>query len=194
MKQVANGITDYLIQQRVIVEEERNIYIFGFNLFFKYFISLVFIFLVGMLNHSLKETIVFVSLCVSLRSYAGGIHLVKDSFCQVFSVGIIQVALWINELLPLSSIASIYLSVVFSVLIYFIGPVDNKNKPLDMVEKKVFTEQLRKVLIIQLGLFFIMIGLNQTKLANLFTINFCINLLSMLLGKYFRTRESRFFL
>ncbi|MCD5003686.1 accessory gene regulator B family protein [Enterococcus saccharolyticus] len=194
MKQAADGITNYLIQQRVITEDERNIYIFGFNLFLKYFISLFFIILVGMLNHALKETLIFVFLCFSLRSYAGGVHLVKNSFCQVFSVAIIQIALWLNELLPFRFIASICLLLVFSVLIYFIGPVDNKNKPLDMVEKKVFTKKLRQVLIVQLMLFFLVIGLNQIEWANLFTINFCINLLSMLLGKYFRTRESRFFL
>lgn len=83
MKQVVSGITNYLIQEKIIDEKEKSIYLFGFNLFFKYLVCIVFTILLGAMNHSLKEVVIIILLFLPLRSYAGGIHLKKDSFCLI---------------------------------------------------------------------------------------------------------------
>lgn len=194
MKQVVSGITNYLIQEKIIDEKEKSIYLFGFNLFFKYLVCIVFTILLGAMNHSLKEVVIIILLFLPLRSYAGGIHLKKDSFCLICSVAIVQIVVFINRLHPFNLIANIFLSLTTCLLIDLIGPVDNKNKPLDNIERTVFKNRLQKVLFVQLIVFFTMILLNQNEFITLMTLSFCVNLFSMLLGKYFRNRESKVFL
>jgi accessory gene regulator protein AgrB len=194
MKQIAGGITSYLIQEKIIDKEDQDIYLFGFNLFLKYLVSTVFAILLGVMNHSLKEVLITILLLLPLRSYAGGIHLKKDSLCLICSVAIIQLIVLINRLHPFNLVVSMFLSLVSCLLMDLIGPVDNKNKPLDNFEKGVFKNRLQKVLLVQLILFFTMILLNQKELVTLITLCFCVNLFSMLLGKYFRNRESKLFL
>jgi accessory gene regulator B len=176
MKQIAGGITSYLIQEKIIDKEDQDIY------------------LLGVMNHSLKEVLITILLLLPLRSYAGGIHLKKDSLCLICSVAIIQLIVLINRLHPFNLVVSMFLSLVSCLLMDLIGPVDNKNKPLDNFEKGVFKNRLQKVLLVQLILFFTMILLNQKELVTLITLSFCVNLFSMLLGKYFRNRESKLFL
>jgi accessory gene regulator protein AgrB len=194
MKQIAGGITSYLIQEKIIDKEDQDIYLFGFNLFLKYLVSTVFAILLGVMNHSLKEVLITILLLLPLRSYAGGIHLKKDSLCLICSVAIIQLIVLINRLHPFNLVVSMFLSLVSCLLMDLIGPVDNKNKPLDNFEKGVFKNRLQKVLLVQLILFFTMILLNQKELVTLITLSFCVNLFSMLLGTYFRNRESKLFL
>lgn len=194
MKQVVSSITNYLIQEKIIDETEKSIYLFGFNLFFKYLVCIVFTILLGVMNHSLKEVLVTILLLLPLRSYAGGIHLKKDSFCLICSVAIVQLVVLMNKLDPFNLVVSTCLSLISCLLINLIGPVDNKNKPLDSIEKKIFQNRLQKVLFVQLLLFFMMVLLNQKELVTLITLSFCINLFSMLLGIFFRNRESAFFL
>lgn len=194
MRKAISGITNYLIQEKIIGEEEKSIYLFGLTLLFKYFVSIVSIILLGTMNHSLKEVLVTILLLLPLRSYAGGIHLKKDSLCLIFSVVIIQIIIFVNRLHTFNLITNIFLSLVSCLLIDLIGPVDNKNKPLDNIEKVVFKNRLQKVLFAQLILFFIMILVNQNEIVTLITLSFSVNLFSMLLGKYFRNKESKIFL
>lgn len=189
-----NTITDYLIQEKIISEEEKNIYLYGLTLFFKYIVSMVLIILLGVMTRSLREVLIVIVLCLPLRSYGGGIHLKKESLCLICSVVIIQVIVMINRLFSFNIAISIILSLVSCLLIYLIGPVDNKNKPLDNIENKIFKSRLNKVLFIQLSFLFLMILLDKTDVARLIALSFCVNVLSMILGKYFRKRDSKFVL
>ena len=53
----------------------------------------------------------------------------------ICSVAIVQIVVFINRLHPFNLIANIFLSLTTCLLIDLIGPVDNKNKPLDNIER-----------------------------------------------------------
>lgn len=194
MKQMVSGITNYLIKEEVISIDEKDIYLFGITLFFKYLLTSSVVILLGIVNNSLKEVLIVMILCLPIRSFAGGIHLKKESLCLLSSVVIIQILVWISKYLPFNLIANILITLVACLLINLIGPVDNKNKPLDDLEKKVFKIKLQRILFIQMIIFFGSIYFRQAELVTLMTLNFCLNVFSMLLGIYFRKRENKFFL
>ena len=71
MERLAIKFTDYLIHKGVILQENRNIYQFGFQVGFEVVLNTVISILIAIICKMEVECIVFFLVFIPLRSYAG---------------------------------------------------------------------------------------------------------------------------
>lgn len=155
LEKITNKIVKQLIENKVIDNEDYDIYYFGiyqcigfaFNI-----ITSVFIFL---LFDMVIEGIIFSISYFVLRSYAGGFHNQSTYWCYIMSILLIFLSVMFMKYVNLSYV----LWIVFFTAIFFIyvyAPVDTKNKRLDEIERKMFRLKSRMILVllVVMALFF----------------------------------------
>lgn len=149
MKKYSAAIADSLFRQNIIQEQEKEIYIHGIHQLFTLSLNFLITVLVGIIFHSLFEMLLLTAFYMTLRRYAGGYHAKTELLCYVSSiVFIIANASLVKYITP----SPIILGIIFGIsglVIVILSPVEHKNKPLDDLERIVFTRRMRIVLLIQ---------------------------------------------
>ena len=109
--------------------DENELYIFGVNQFLNMLLNILTALFIGILFGETLQIVLFMLAYIPLRSYAGGWHSRTPLRCYIFSV-IMLIAVSVS-MKNLSGAEWIY---------YFIlaAPVEDRNKPLDEIEHKVY--------------------------------------------------------
>lgn len=183
-----------LLQEKLITKKESSIYLLGINLLIKYFFSIMILLLFSVINQSLKEVVIFCLFFVPLRSYAGGLHLKNEIYCIVVSIAILPLILFSSNQLELNRTIYMIIATLSYFTVLLIGPVDNKNKPFDKKEITFFTKKLKKICLVQYGMTLAFYFFGFDKIVRLNSWSIVLNLLSLVLGKYYRRRKHRFIL
>lgn len=152
---MVNQIACYLVKKmknnKVIDENDMDLYVFGVEIFLITLIKALGIFIIASLLGLLKEAIAFISAFSTLRMQAGGVHL--KSFWQCFIVTniIIFSCIFLTKILPINHtlIYQIIILVISIILVLVFAPVDTENKPLNELEKKSYRK--RSICIIIIG-------------------------------------------
>lgn len=145
-------IAQLLVENGTIQREEYEIYQYGLEqgavLLFNVFSTLV----VGFLMHAPVESAVFLAAYIPIRMFSGGYHSSTQMRCYWLSIAIIVAALFAVNL-TLTAQASIYVAVgtiLPGVIIWILSPVEDRNKPLDALERVVYRKRARSILIAEL--------------------------------------------
>lgn len=141
-------LTDKLISLNTISSEDREIYEFGIQHIFIALLNISTVILIGFLTNSVKEALVFISAFIPLRIFAGGFHFSTPFRCYIFSSCFVAAVLLAMRYFSISLLIYCLLYCISSIIILVFAPVEDKNKPLDQLEKKVY----RKRTIIIFGL------------------------------------------
>ena len=80
MENISSKITSYLLEGKLVTDDEFDEIRFGIELVITQSILLIIIFTIGLLLGKLLETIVFLVIMVSLRTLVDGYH--ADSFIK----------------------------------------------------------------------------------------------------------------
>lgn len=100
--------------------------------------------------------IVYAVLYIPLRSYAGGYHVGSALVCYLYSVGALVIIAKLSGLLFTTEGSSLYIVFFISCLIIgILSPVEDSNKPLDAIEKKVYGRRVLVILLLYTGVFVI---------------------------------------
>ena len=136
--------TDWLMQGGSITEEDRKVYEFGLDKLFSMLINFGFVAGIGLLFGMFAQTFIFYIAYIGLRIYAGGYHADKPLRCFVMSISIIIPCLLLIRLPQMWNVPIVFYSLLgFGVIILaLLGPVGNKNKVLDELEKVVYRRRL----------------------------------------------------
>ena len=150
------------MRSNVIKEEDAEIYIYGINQIFVSVLNVSSALIIGWVFGVILKIAVFMAAYIPLRSFAGGYHAKTPLRCYIFSVVMLIIASIGIKYFSAPDLAYIiaFLSGLFIVLI--LSPIEDKNKPLDKIENKVFK---RRTIIITfaeftIGLLFKLLGLN----------------------------------
>lgn len=84
------------------------------------------------------ESILFTAAYIPLRSYAGGFHAKTPVRCYLYSIFMIIAVLMVLRFVPEQNICDGIAYFISSVIFWRLAPVEDQNKPLDEIEKKVF--------------------------------------------------------
>lgn len=141
-------ITDKLIGLNTINSEDREIYEFGIQHIFITLLNISTVILIGFLTNSFKEAVVFILAFIPLRIFAGGFHFSTPFRCYVFSSCFVAVVLLAMRYFSVPLLIYCLLYCISGIIILAFSPVEDRNKPLDQLEKKVY----RKRTIIIFGL------------------------------------------
>lgn len=183
MEKCSKKIIDYMLNNNIISEQDKEIYLFGLISMLRTVLNIMTLISIGILFGMLVECIVFVIFIILLRTYSGGFHSDNPTICYFISVIIVILTLLNIKFETLNVYSSIILLAVSLVLILKYAPVGHKNKPLEEIEIKVYR---RRLLATITGLLFISILLmfwNSESLLIAGNMAFLVNAFMILLSK-----------
>ena len=165
LARLAGKIVNNLVHSGVIKEEDAEIYIYGINQILMYSINISSALIIGLIFGKFFEAAVFIVAYCSLRSFAGGYHAKTPLRCYVFSVIMLIIVLVGIKYLYLTEWMYYVVLLAAALVVIVLSPVEDKNKPLDEIEHRVYKK--RTILIAATELL-IGIVLKLTGLDNLF--------------------------
>lgn len=164
---LARRIGNNLVQSNVIEAEDIEIYIYGINQIFVSILNIASALIIGLIFGMFWEIAVFMAVYIPLRSYAGGYHARTPLRCYIFSViMLIIVSAGMKYLYVAEWVYYAFLA--FAIIVIFVlSPVEDKNKPLDEIEYKVYKKRAILVTIAEmlLSILLKMIGLDNIFIA-----------------------------
>lgn len=142
MNYLVSKIVTFLTEQEVISSESdvQDFYRYGIEISISSFLNIFLVLLLGIIiNHiaHIAESIIFLLLFILIRSFTGGYH--ADTYfrcnllmCITFILTVLSNCMFSNKL-SLSII--IVLICVTELIVSVLGPIENKNKPKEILIK-----------------------------------------------------------
>lgn len=162
---LSERITSLLIENKVILEENKDIYSYGLRQLFMMILNITITILLGLIFRELWQSILFSVVYIPLRSYAGGYHARTPMRCTLFSTFMVAVALLFMKVLTFTRISILIMLIISSLIIIILSPVEDKNKPLDNIEKIVYKKRTFIILSIEVIITIIMLLLGLDKIS-----------------------------
>lgn len=130
---LSEQIVAFLIDEKVIVDENREIYEYGFELLLADMINLLIILLIGGMSHQIWPTVIYLLIFVCLRSVCGGYHAKTHLRCHMGTIGVYAIFLILLNMRVLKSNPILLLcgDFVAAIPIILFAPIQHSNKPLD---------------------------------------------------------------
>ena len=153
---IADRISEEMLHEGLILEEDRELYQYGFFLLISRGIFFVIAGIAGALVGNLWDSIFFYILFSLLRGYAGGLHADREAVCLFSTTASLFLAAKIIFCLRRGNyvILSFGVLVVCSALVLLIAPLDSDSKPLGESEMRHHRKVTRLLtLLMNLGSF-----------------------------------------
>jgi len=182
MSNFAESFTSRLVQMKIVKEEDRELYTYGFRQGAILIANFAVIFTIGLLFGLLLQSLIFSAAYISLRTVAGGYHARTQRNCNILSILLILAVLSILKWLPWSGVFSLVIMALSIAVVFFLAPVEDENKPLDAIEIKVYRRRSRIVLVILSAVAIFFFILDNTPLLNCFSIAVATSAVMLIAG------------
>lgn len=129
-------IADFFIRQKVVPEEQREVYEYGFELSISSFIGILIVLAIGLISGRFWESVVFYIVFCFTRLFTGGYHAPNHILCKVTFAGALLAVLAADWLLK--EIESYYWFVLHFyslVVVCWQAPIENSKKELTKRQK-----------------------------------------------------------
>lgn len=189
----ANNITNYLICKKVIKDDDREIYQYGFEQVFSSLLNIATMLLLGIILGKIYQSLVLILSFMALRSYSGGYHANTPLHCYLLTVMSISAALSIMKFITIDRFICLGLLVLSSVVILLLSPIGSKNKPLDEIEKIIYRKKTIIVWSVETCVSIVFIILDITEIHIAITLAQVIISIALIFGKtknYFEMRKT----
>ena len=137
-KQLACMVTDFLLREKVIEQEDREIYHYGYEMLFSGILQSFLLLAVGWVVGKIVVTVVFVVVFVTLRCYTGGYHASSRMGCVITTLLVYFFVLCqCTKGIPLyKELANLILLIAFYGIIFICyAPIEHERKPLSKEQK-----------------------------------------------------------
>ena len=138
LARLAVKIVNNLVHSGVIKEEDAEIYIYGINQILTSVLNVSSALIIGLIFGVFPEIAVFMAAYIPLRSFAGGYHAKTPLSCYVFSVIMLIVVSIGLKYLHLADWVYYAVLVAATLVVLVLFPVEDRNKPLDEIEHRVY--------------------------------------------------------
>lgn len=154
LQQFAGSLTDTLLKKEIVKEEDKEIYIYGFEAMFSTVINTLLIITIGILIDMLLETTIFFVSFAILRVYCGGFHAKTHLGCISAFVTIYGFAMAITNFFPLqyATVFSIAIGAASLLFILKYAPIEHKNRPFVENELKNFQLMSRIIALLEMAI------------------------------------------
>lgn len=129
-------IADFFIRQKVVPEEQREVYEYGFELSISSVIGILIVLAIGFISRRFWESVVFYMVFCFTRLFTGGYHAPNHLLCKIIFTGALLAVLVTDWLLK--EIESYYWFVLHFyslVVVCWLAPIENANKELTKRQK-----------------------------------------------------------
>lgn len=141
LTRLSRKIVNNLTQSDIVKAEDAEIYIYGINQILMYAINISSALIIGLIFGKFFEVAVFIAAYCSLRSFAGGYHAKTPLKCYFFSIIMLIIVLVGIKYLYLTEWVYYAVLAMTFVIVLVLSPVEDKNKPLDDLEHKVYKKR-----------------------------------------------------
>lgn len=172
-----------LIQHEIVDPKEREIVTFGLKQGLFMLINFVTAIIIGGLLSMWWQSVVFLLIYSPLRIFAGGVHAKTPFRCYLASIVLVGLYLLAVQHFPQDIYILLAACAVSSVGIFCLAPVEDKNKPLDDTEVKVYKKRSRIVILVQVCLFALCLAIRAYMLATCIVISLFALLIMLVIGK-----------
>lgn len=135
---LAHKIGNNLVNSKIIKAEDIEIYIYGINQILVSILNIASALIIGLFFGVFLEVAVFMVSYIPLRTFAGGYHSKTPLRCYVFSVIMLIVVSLGLKYLHIADWVYYAVDVLAIIMICIFSPVEDKNKPLNAIEHKVY--------------------------------------------------------
>lgn len=159
----SNKISSKLIDKKIIKEDDKEVYTYGFEIIISSLLILAGMIIIGIIFKCLLKVIVFILFFCSLRIQAGGYHAKSHLKCFTYFLLSCFTAIIISHLLldfDKNLIIIILVLIESCIIIITYAPVDTINKPLCNSEKDTYKKKsmitviLQAIIILTMSIFF----------------------------------------
>lgn len=169
MEKAVKRFVSFQIRKGILEETQQELYEYAYRILLGRTIAVAVLFVIGIGFHTLFELILFSILFAALRQYAGGFHFSTMDRCIGFSSLVILMlgVILKNDFSCMGLLVLAVPEILSFLLIWFMSPVDCKNKRLDDLEKLVYRKRVRIVLLMEIGLLTLslFLGLEKTSIC-----------------------------
>lgn len=134
--ELSRMIADVFIRQKVVPEEQREVYEYGLELSISSVMGILIVLAIGLVSNRLWESVVFYIVFCFTRLFTGGYHASNHLLCKITFVGALLAVLAADWLLK--GIENYYWFVLhfYSLIIVCqFAPIENPNKELTRRQK-----------------------------------------------------------
>jgi Membrane protein putatively involved in post-translational modification of the autoinducing quorum-sensing peptide len=194
MKKIIENIAKYVIDRNGKIELQEA-YEYSFQILIETVITIVTNLIMAIAFGRFWEYIVFILVFLSVRNYAGGIHLNTFWGCFILTNTVVVIILTVSGKIPLNSFTNVVIIVVLSCLLLIRAPIDTPNRRLNIEEKAIMSRKLkRNLLFINIIVILFMI-LSENTIIIVVRNTICIAFLSCLAGwaknKYLKATDNK---
>lgn len=129
---LCNRLADFLCTKGIISEDEKEIYIYGYEMIITTILGAVLVFTIAFLTRRLAEAFCFFTVFVITRQFCGGYHSKTRIMCSVTFLMCYVSVLFFNSMLESAYTWFIHLIILvpYFAVIFGYSPIVNDNKPL----------------------------------------------------------------
>lgn len=186
LKLLSDKLAQKLVDHSVVSADDLELYQFGIQGLIVKTVHIITYLIIGLLFHQVFEVILFTFAYVSLREYAGGYHAGTQVRCYLFSCLLIIIAMTLTHFMirdGFNVIIIIMLLLFSSLFIFFLSPVEDKNKPLDDGETHRYKKISRIILLVEVVLTLVFLGLRLNTIAFVVSLSLSILAFMLIAGK-----------
>lgn len=182
-------IADFFIRQKVVPEEQREVYEYGFELSISSVIGILIVLAIGLISGQFWESVVFYIVFCFTRLFTGGYHAPNHMLCKITFAGALLAVLAVDWLLK--EIESYYWFILHFyslVVVCWLAPIENPNKELTEKQKVKCKVISIIAMTVWLAVMFLFRSLDS-ELDHIVALTlFCVANL-MLLGNYYEMKK-----
>lgn len=137
IKNFAKHLVSWQIRKGYLYVEKEGLYTYAYELLIGQVVNLLIACFLAFVFHAYVTVLVYLLVFIPLRSYAGGHHADTYFICSIISACFICAVCAAVKMIPLQHILQVNLlgAFVSGGLLFFLAPVEDYNKPLDIKEK-----------------------------------------------------------
>lgn len=144
MNNIFESIVDFMEENGSIQKEYRDVYLFALQTIVVYIINIGSGVIIGVFMGELFYCVIFLLAFILLRQEAGGYHAPGWKSCYFLSCGIlILTLLWIKAELIYQEYITGTAAFISGMNVLFFAPLEDKNKPLEELQKKAVRKKAR---------------------------------------------------
>ena len=152
---LSEKIIESMVATGVVPSEDKDLYQFGLNQGLIMIVNVLSAILIGLILGMLWHSIVFMLSYIPIRSYAGGYHASTQLKCYWLSNALILAVLLGIKLIPWNGYILSAISLCAGIIIFWLAPVEDLNKPLRQIEIVIYKRRARFLFVLLLILTFL---------------------------------------
>lgn len=185
-------IADRLENNRIIQMEAKEVCAYGLRQIFSTILNAGTMLLIGVFMHMTIEAILFTIAYIPIRIFAGGYHASTPQRCWAFSAVMLFMVLWIVKYTPEKYLWYLTaLSLIASIAIFLLSPVEDQNKPLDEKEHHVYHIRTTLIMLAEIMIVIVVNILQFKHIVMLIEMDWCSLAVMLLLGKWKNSKTER---